>query len=174
MRRVIRHQTLNRWLLVISMLLLVAACGPSSDDSSGGEDETPIVQADDGHDHDHGDEAEMPDMAEVREWTGSAVPTVELSLDESSEHTMLVVVADGFTFTGADVTDPVDGEGHGHLFVDGELLTMFYAPVFQLPHDAVDGHHELTVTLSTNDHLEYAHNGEPIGESIMFGMQGDG
>jgi hypothetical protein len=154
----IHRQAFNRSLLVlsVSMLVLVAACGESNDD---------------GHDHVHSDATEA---AQMREWTGSPVPTVELSLDDSSEHTMLVVVADGFTFTTADVTKPVDGEGHGHLYADGELLTMFYAPEFQLPHDVVDGHHELTVTLSTNDHLEYAHNGEPIGESIMSGMHSDG
>lgn len=159
----IHNRAFTRSLLVlsVSMLVLVAACSGSNDDG----------HADDGHDHVHSDETET---ARMRDWSGSPVPTVELSLDDSLEHTMLVVVADGFTFTTADVTEPVDGEGHGHLYVDGELLTMFYAPEFKLPRDVADGIHELTVTLSTNDHLEYAHNGEPIGESIMAGMHSDG
>jgi hypothetical protein len=140
------------------MLVLVAACSGSNDDT----------HADDGHDHVHSDESES---AQMREWSGSPVPRVELSLDDSSEHTLLVVVADGFTFTTADVTDPVDGEGHGHLYVDGELLTMFYAPEFRLPDDVVAERHVLTVTLSTNDHLEYAKDGEHVEESILVGMQ---
>jgi hypothetical protein len=144
--------------LSVLMLTLVAACSDSNDDT----------HADDGRDHVHSDESET---AQMREWSGSPVPRVELSFDDSLEHTLLVVVADGFTFTTADVTDPVDGEGHGHLYVDGELLTMFYEPEFQLPHDVVAEHHVLTVTLSTNDHLEYTKDGEPVGESILVGIQ---
>ena len=64
-----------------------------------------------------------------------------------------------FTFTGADVFDPVPGEGHAHLYVDGKMMTMIYGPEFNLP--ALEpGTHQVMVTLSTNDHLEYVVDGE--------------
>jgi hypothetical protein len=40
----------------------------------------------------------------------------------------------------------------------------------RLPADLPGGHYELTVTLSTNDHLEYSHDREPIGSVITIGM----
>jgi len=170
----IRHQLfkLPILVLVIAIPLVIAACGGSAEGAHAGDAEPPTstvipdsaAHDDSSHDHDSG-------STQLREWAGSPVPTVELSVDDSMDHTMLVIKADGFTFTSAAVTEPVDGEGHAHLYVDGKLLTMIYAPEFRLPDDVVSEDHVLTVTLSTNDHLEYAEDGEPVGETIMVGMQ---
>ncbi|MGI9585379.1 MAG: hypothetical protein ACR2N7_07285 [Acidimicrobiia bacterium] len=159
------------FVLVTAIPVVIAACGGSTEDASAVDvvPSTTMVMSDavahDDHSHDHDAES-----TQLREWAGSPVPTVELSLDDSMGHTMLVIEADGFTFTSAAVTDPVDGEGHAHLYVDGKLLTMIYKPDFRIPDDVSGGMHELIVTLSTNDHLEYASSGEPIGAAIMIGM----
>lgn len=150
--------------LLLTLDVPATACGTAA--TGGQTDESPLdMSNDDGHDHEHADEA---DPSRLREWAGSAVPTLHVSIHESQEFSTLLIDVDGFVFTPATVTDPIDGQGHAHLYVDGELLTMIYEPVFDLP-SLPDGSHELTVTLSTNDHLEYSSNGEPIGASVMVG-----
>ncbi len=137
-------------VLAVVLVILAAACASTADD--------PIAAEADGHDHEH----EPNDPARLREWTGSPVPNVELAITETGNgQRLLAITADGFTFTTADIIEPVAGEGHAHLYVDGELVTMIYRPGFVLPR-LDPGPHLLAVTLSTNDHLEYASDGEPI------------
>jgi hypothetical protein len=133
------------------LLWVVAGCGTT--EVAGGVDPAADAAAD-GHDHEHSD------VSRVREWDTSTVPDLDISVnvDEAGGH-VLVVEAPGFTFTGADVFDPVPGEGHAHLYVAGELMTMIYAPEFRLPR-LDPGTYQLMVTLSTNDHLEYTVGGE--------------
>jgi hypothetical protein len=92
---------------------------------------------------------------------------------DGSEGRVLAIDAPGFTFTPASVTEPVAGEGHAHLYVDGELLTMIYRHSYVLPQLPPDAR-VLTVTLSTNDHLEYAVDGVPIAASIELVSPGAG
>lgn len=151
--------------LVVVLVLLASACAvPGGDaaqpartaDASTGVG--PVADEADGHSHDH----QQNNSLRLREWTGSPVPSVELAITETPDgRRLLAISADGFTFTTADIIEPVAGEGHAHLYVDGELVTMIYKSEFVLPR-LEPGSHLLTVTLSTNDHLEYASDREPI------------
>jgi len=109
------------------------------------------------HDEEH-DHAEAPAADQLREWTGSTAPHVTISVLADG---ILDIAAPGFTFTPASVVDPVPGEGHAHLYVDGEMVTMIYKPSSPLPR-LDPGDHVLMVTLSTNDHLEYSSDGKLI------------
>ena len=57
--------------------------------------------------------------------------------------------------------DPVDGEGHGRLFLNGEYVTRIYEEWTQITGLWV-GTHEITVALVGNDHAPLTHDGSPI------------
>ncbi|MGI9609609.1 MAG: hypothetical protein ACR2NL_04875 [Acidimicrobiia bacterium] len=143
---------------LLTMVLVATSCGGI--DEAGDTEPTTTMHG--GHDH--------SDASRTREWEGTPPPvTISLSGDDEQGY-VLLVEAPGFVFTGADVIDPAPGEGHAHLFVDGELMTMIYGPEFQLP--ALDpGTHQLMVTLSTNDHLEYTYDGEPIAAMTILEIE---
>ena len=74
----------------------------------------------------------------------------------------LTVTPQGFTLAPAKVNAPnVDGEGHPHLYVNGVRLGRIYSPHLHLGKLA-PGMNEVRVTLNTNMHQEYAHNGQTI------------
>jgi len=58
------------------------------------------------------------------------------------------------------VTD-VDGEGHAHVYVDGEKVGRAYGEWFHLK-GVAPGDREIRVTLQTNGHSEYAVDGQPV------------
>lgn len=57
--------------------------------------------------------------------------------------------------------DPVDGEGHARLYLNGEYVTRIYAEWTQITGLEV-GQHEITVALVANDHAPLTHEGAPI------------
>ncbi|MCY3661526.1 MAG: hypothetical protein OXH28_01715 [bacterium] len=57
--------------------------------------------------------------------------------------------------------DPVDGEGHGRLYLNGEYVTRIYEEWTQITGLWV-GTHEITVALVGNDHAPLTHDGSPI------------
>lgn len=68
----------------------------------------------------------------------------------------------GFRFAADKVgQDPSIGEGHIHLYVDGQKIARVYSEWFHLV-IAVPGEHTIRATLNTNDHADYAVDGERI------------
>ena len=57
--------------------------------------------------------------------------------------------------------DPVDGEGHARLAINGERVTRIYEEWTQIT-GLEAGQHEITVALVANDHAPLTHDGEPI------------
>lgn len=56
---------------------------------------------------------------------------------------------------------PVLGEGHAHLYLDGQKLARLYGPWLHLP-PLPPGRHRLRVTLNGNDHAELYSQGRPV------------
>ena len=75
------------------------------------------------------------------------------------------ILPEGFTFTPENVNQSdVAGEGHAHIYVDGEMISRVYTPQFHLAGIA-PGTHSVRVTLNANSHGPYAHHGQPIEAS---------
>ena len=62
----------------------------------------------------------------------------------------------------------VPGQGHGHIYVNGEKIARLYGPAYHLS-DLGPGEHVITVTLNANDHSIYAVDGEEISASVTVG-----
>ncbi len=73
-----------------------------------------------------------------------------------------------FTFTPQNVDmDPIPGEGHAHLYVDGEKIARLYGEwhhLGALPEDA----EVLRVALYANDHSPFTVDGLPVSDSLTL------
>jgi hypothetical protein len=65
----------------------------------------------------------------------------------------------------------VPGEGHAHIYIDGEKINRVYGEWYHLA-DLAPGRHEVSVRLSSNDHKELAVDGEPIMATVMVDVPG--
>lgn len=64
-------------------------------------------------------------------------------------------------------TQHVDGEGHAHIYINGEKINRVYSEWYHF--GALEpGTHTVTVTLSTNDHMELTHDGQPISDTEVI------
>ena len=113
------------------------------------------TEGSDVHGHQHG--------KATREWDGGTLPhlTLEVRPDPSAGWNLL------FDYTHFQLNPRnasqhhVPGEGHTHIYVNGEKLTRLYGRAYHLDLLPV-GHVEVSVRLSSNDHLEYLVEGESL------------
>ena len=131
----------------------------STGDSHGhdGQDHDPTPEAvpmEDSHDHGgHDDETVAAASAMSVE--------VEAFVDSVSGVNVHVIPA-GFTFAARSVNgEHVDGEGHAHVYVDGEKISRVYTPWVYLG-DLEPGEHEIRATLNSNHHPEYTWSGQVV------------
>lgn len=110
----------------------------------------------DGHDHatDHGAAPAAHDhsIAEVLPLAPAEAPTLDLTLhaDPAGGWNVELLTSD-FTFSPQHVSQAhVLGEGHAHLYVNGEKIARLYGPWVQLP--PVKAGDVVAVGLYSNDH----------------------
>ena len=72
------------------------------------------------------------------------------------------IIPHGFNFAPENVNgDHVDGEGHAHVYVDGQKLIRVYTPWLHL--DKLEpGMREIKISLNANSHEAYTVNGELV------------
>jgi hypothetical protein len=116
--------------------------------------------------HDHGAHSHV-DAGQVA-WEGVAPQmTIEVEEDPKSGYNALIAV-DGMTLSAENVNgDHVDGEGHLHLYVNGQKVGRLYGNATHIPALPV-GEVEITVGAFTNDHSAYVIDGEPIEASTSI------
>ena len=68
--------------------------------------------------------------------------------------------------------DHVDGEGHMHLYINGNKVARLYEPWSQMP-PLTAGAHEIKVDLRTNDHAPLTVNGIPIETTMTLEVSED-
>ena len=109
--------------------------------------------------HGHGD---VLNVAE-----GLPVPTVDIEvLKDPMSGWNLRVDTTNFEIVPENAsTDHVDGEGHMHLYVNGEKITRLYSSWYHLG-ELKPGEHEVVVNLSSNDHAIMAVDGDVIDARV--------
>jgi hypothetical protein len=119
--------------------------GPSSHDHAG--------HSDAGHDH-----------SAMLAWDGP-VPTLDLSLTPDGSGVNLMIDVTGFRFAPAAVNGPATpGEGHAHIYVNGEKVRRIYAPFAHL--EMVQPGDVIRVTLNANSHEGYMGTDGPLVAEI--------
>lgn len=137
------------------------------------DEDTPVEHDDDGDEHgaDEDDSHSHDDGEALEVNAGAPVPSVDIALTETEEPGIfdLAVTLTNFTITPDNVDgDPIDNEGHMHLYVDGERVGRFFDVDYQVT--IPEGEHLVEVELSSNNHLAYALDGEPIrGSAVVVG-----
>lgn len=94
---------------------------------------------------------------------GQPVPEVDLVVhpDEMGGWNLEVKVSN-FRFAPERTNgDARPGEGHAHLYVNGEKVTRIYGNWYYLG-NLEPGQNQLRVSLNSNDHKQLVHQGEPI------------
>ncbi len=138
------------WTAVLALIVLAPlAC--SGDDTT----------AANGEHHDHGS------VVEVAE--GVPVPTIAIDISEDPvEGWNLQVLTTDFRIVPENVsTAHIDGEGHMHLYIDGEKVSRLYGEWHHIG-PLAPGEHEVRVELSANDHSAMAVDGEVIDATAVF------
>lgn len=136
--------------------------GHDHDDDDHSGDETSNA---DGTEHEDHDDHEGHDHSVTYEYEDHmTLPDVvinSLSKDESGVWSMKVQYAN-FTITEQAVDSAnVPGEGHAHIYVNGEKISRLFDTEFTFGQDLATGD-VVTVDLRTNDHQSYTHDGVPI------------
>lgn len=155
------------WRLIAAFLtltLIAAACAdddPAVDtgDMADGDMADDDTTSDDGG-HDHG---------EAVEFTGDVVPTIaiEVDADPAGGINVHVTSTDFAVNPEAASTEHVEGEGHYHLYLDGEKVLRFYNDAVHVA-GVPEGDVVVAVELSANDHRSYAVDGEPLRATTTF------
>ncbi len=127
------------------------------------------LMTDDDSDTSASESTEMPHEHShpMYEVDATNAPTVELMVEEDAKSGWNVhIMTTNFTFTPENVNgENVDGEGHAHLYVDGEKITRLYGNYFYYDGE-FEGTETFRVTLNTNDHSDYAVDGEVIAAEV--------
>lgn len=149
----------SRLAALAALSLLAAACASTPDPTT-----TTTTTL-----HDHSN----PDPGEGREWDGEGSPTIQLSLSgDNAEGWMGTVEVSNFVIDGAATTEHIPGHGHVHVLVDGREWSMIYSPTFTIPH-LEPGVHTVSVTLTSNDHLDYMIAGQIIMAMATIEVPGE-
>lgn len=111
--------------------------------------------------HAHGHALKIQEIAE-----GLPVPTVAIEvLKDPKSGWNLRVETTNFRLAPENVsTEDVDGEGHLHLYINGEKITRLYSHRYHIG-ELEPGEHDIEVVLNSNTHGFLAIDGEPISAS---------
>lgn len=110
--------------------------------------------------HEHGDHSHGE--PEPLEFAGAA-PSLSIEVVEDPlSGWNAFVTADGLTFSPEHASgDHVDGEGHLHIYANGQKLGRLYGPVTHIP-ALPSGEVEISVSANNNEHRPYVAGAEPI------------
>ena len=140
--------------LLCSSFLLLAGCGAKQKEGNHAHQE--------GHTH-----------AAIQ--AGEAVPSVDLVVHEDPVAGYnLQVITQNFAFApqsagGADVP----GEGHAHLWINGEKIGRIYAE-WSYMHPLPPGEYEVAVNLNTNSHAALVNGDEEVMATASITVPGGG
>jgi hypothetical protein len=127
-----------------------------------------------GHDHATGSDRAMGhDHVESRE-APEPHPSVTVELvDDPAGGWSLHAVPSNFRLAPENASgDHVDGEGHMHLYVNGDKVARVYETWYQMP-PLPAGAHEITVALQANDHAPLTAGGDPVETTITLEVSDD-
>ena len=150
-------RSITRLAATVSVLaFFAAACG----------DDDPITATEDTSEADHD---AMDD--DVVEFKGQDVPTIDIGVvADSAGGINIAVRTTNYTIAPRSAsTEHAEGEGHFHLYIDGEKVLRFYNEWIYVA-GVTEGDVEIMVELSANDHRAYARDGDRLYAMTTFSV----
>ncbi|MEM9954526.1 MAG: hypothetical protein AAF846_23155 [Chloroflexota bacterium] len=81
------------------------------------------------------------------------------------------IITEGFGFAPENASSAhIEGEGHAHLFLNGEQIARVYSEWYHIAHLPM-GTHEITVTLNANSHETLTYNAQPLTETVQITVE---
>lgn len=101
------------------------------------------------------------------------IPTPTLTLEATPDMMggyNIRILTENYAWTPENTNiDPVQGEGHAHLYVNMIKVARIYSEWFHLPEEELqEGINVIRATLNANDHSEWSINGEAIADEIRI------
>lgn len=116
------------------------------------------------HDHSHDHDTAVETSADMG-------IDIAVTPDTKAGHN-LTITTSNFIWSAQNASaGHVDGQGHAHLYINGEKQGRLYGPDHHL--DLKPGTNEIRVTLNTNDHAAYTRQGQPIEASFTIEVPGE-
>jgi len=127
----------------------------------GGMDHSSMAGGDmmmDGKPHEHG-------MLTVDDWANP--PTIEAEIFKDPESGWnLHVMTTNFAFNAANAGfDNVEGEGHAHIYVNGDKLGRLYGDWYHIA-GLSGGTHDVKISLNANDHSALHRDGKELAAHV--------
>jgi len=96
------------------------------------------------------------------------IPQVSIAIEaDSAKGWNLEIITSDFELTGATAGQAHSpGQGHAHLYANGEKIARVYGNWYHIPH-LPSGEVVLEVVLNSNQHQALTHNGLPIAASTV-------
>ncbi len=151
-------ESTNDEMCLTSIAIVSAEPGSPSPVILGAEAQTASDEMSNSHNHN------MP----LELGSDATIPEVTLSVTSDVLGGYLInLEVQNFTFAPQNVgLDHVDGEGHAHLYVNGEKVARLYGEWFYL-NTLPTGENTLTVTLNSNTHAPLHIDGAPISANVV-------
>lgn len=97
----------------------------------------------------------------------AVAPTVKLEVEKDAKGGYnLHLITTNYTFSPEEANkEHVDNHGHGHLYVNGVMMSRLYGEWFHI-RELSHGKNQIKVTLNNNNHKEYAVDGQSIQDIV--------
>ncbi|WP_428117766.1 cupredoxin domain-containing protein [Candidatus Poriferisodalis sp.] len=160
---------LMKLVAAVGLVIGLGACS-SAGDAPQVESISSTLDAEDQHAHQPADDGRTGhDHNATREAAGDPSVSLEVLVDPMSGWNLHVTV-DGFRLAPERAsTGHVDGEGHMHLYVDGNKVGRLYGLWHHIGH-LKPGDHEVRIELSSNDHATLTRDGEAISAAVVVSV----
>ena len=114
----------------------------------------------------HSDKSLSHGSHDLFEVSAADAPSVKITVTEDAKSGYNVHLDTvNFEFAPKEVNkNRVLGEGHAHLYVDGEKISRLYGPDFHY-NENFEGEKVFKVTLNANNHSDYAVNGNVVSDA---------
>jgi hypothetical protein len=122
-----------------------------------------------GHHHVSGGHM-MHEKLDVSDFSEEPSVDLEVIQNPNSSYNAKITLDNIFFAPDKVGTTHVEGEGHAHIYVDGEKVSRVYGEWFYLG-NLNPGERTVMVTLSTNDHRELEKDGELISAMIRVNVE---
>ena len=133
-------------IMAFAVGYLVKPAAPHADEHSQAEPVSPAYKHEDGHHHE-----------EMLQVPAATAPTISIEVEPDPQSGYNVHLATtNFTFSPENASQGhVAGEGHAHLYVNGQKVSRLYSNWYHLA-ELPEGANTVRITLNTNDHRAYA------------------